>query len=268
LIQLQTWVKAILAHPITKQPIEPESFKKVGGVIDARVFLKHTHGYSAWAEGQSEYEDWATRDKTTSDNYRAEIEYDRPIYRHYCMQGRILDCGGGTGTVREFLSNEVEFVSTDPWPQAPFANSTARKAAYSCLNQPLNFVAATAEFQPFLAESFDWVHMRSMLDHVQIPDLVLLEAERVLKKGGRVLIGLYVEGGKNGAVTPKQRAKDLVKASLALAGIDRWKDHHVWHPSYKELLKLIVDNGFTVEDTYWQPHWNNTVCYICAKKSE
>lgn len=36
------------------------------------------------------------------------------------------------------------------------------------------------------------VHMRSMLDHVQVPDLALLEAHRVLRLGGRVLVGLHV----------------------------------------------------------------------------
>lgn len=94
--------------------------------------------------------------------------------------------------MREFLPDDVEFVSTDPWLAAPFANREARKKAYTCLNKPLNFIGATAEFQPFVAESFDWVHMRSMLDHVQVVDLALLEARRVLKLGGHVLIGLYV----------------------------------------------------------------------------
>ncbi|MCH9054834.1 hypothetical protein L5220_02675 [Synechococcus sp. PCC 6716] len=95
----------------------------------------------------------------------------------------------------------------------------------------------------------------------------MLEANRVLKKGGRVLVGLYVEGGRSGVATLKQRAKSWIKASLSFVGIQRWKDHHLWHPTYKELLKLITDNGFIVEDTYWQPYWNDMVCYVCAIKS-
>jgi SAM-dependent methyltransferase len=213
-----------------------------------------------------EYEAWAEKDTNSLADYRAEIEYDRPIYEYYRLSGRILDCGGGVGTVREFLPGGVEFVSTDPWVLAPFAISPTRKAAYSCLGQPLNFIAATAEFQPFLAESFDWVHMRSMLDHTQVPDLAILEAKRVLRDGGRVLIGLYVVGGKSGRITFKHRVKEGIKRSLELIGIDRYQDHHVWHPSHKELVKLITDNGLEVEDTYWQPHWNDTVCYICARK--
>lgn len=168
--------------------------------------------------------------------------------------------------MREFLDADVEFVVTDPWLQAPVAISPTRKAAYSCLNRPFNFIGATAEFQPFIADAFDWVHMRSMLDHVQVVDLALLEARRVLKPGGRVLIGSYVEGGKSGKVSLVRRVKNSIRAGLEIIGIDRWKDHHIWHPTYKNLLKLITDNGFAIEDTYWQPKWQDTVCYVCARK--
>lgn len=105
-----------------------------------------------------------------------------------------------------------------------------------------------------------------MLDHVQVADLTILEAKRVLKPGGHVLIGLYVDGGKSGVITFERRLKDSIKAGLQFIGIDRWKDYHVWHPTYKNLLKLITDNGFAIEDTYWQPQWKDMVCYVCARK--
>lgn len=266
MISLQPWVKAIFADPVTKLTCSPDSFPAFRGVIDARVFLKNTHGYSSWAEGQSEYESSALQTGASVETYRREIECDRPVYVHFPMDGRVLDSGGGAGTVREFLSPDSEFVATDPWLQAPFASSQARRDAYACLNRPLNFIGATAEFLPFLPDSFDWVHMRSMLDHVQVPDLALLEAKRVLRMGGHILVGLYVEGGKAGRVEVKQRVKDKVKAILGGLGIDRWIDHHVWHPTFESLTKLVRDNGFEIVDTYWQPQWQDTVCYVCARK--
>jgi len=264
--ELKLWIKDILAHPVTKQPCTTDAFNNVRGLIDARVFLKNTHGYSEWAEGQDEYENDVTLEEISLIEYQAEIEGAQPDYEHYQLAGRILDCGGGAGTVREYLSDDVEFVCTDPWLQAPFVSSPARKAAYTCLNQPLNFIAATAEFQPFVEGSFDWVHMRSMLDHVQVVDLALLEAKRVLKPNGRVLIGLYVSGGKRGVISLERRIKDWIKAVLEFVGIERWKDHHIWHPTYQNLLKLITDNGFEIEDTYWQPQWKDMVCYVSARK--
>lgn len=265
MLELQPWVRSILADPITKQPVSPDAFPYVNGILDARVFLKSTFGYEDWTAGQEKYEILAGKERSSAAGYQAEITRDRPTYEHYRLAGRILDCGGGVGTVREFLPPDAQHVSTDPWLQAPFVDRPIRKAAYSCLRQPLNFIAAMAEFQPFLAESFDWVHMRSMLDHVQIPDLVLLEAHRVLRPDGRVLIGLHVTGGKSGVVPPKQRLKTRIKSGLEQVGIERWKDPHIWHPTYAELLTLIRDNGFQTEDTYWQE--NSDVCYICARKA-
>ncbi len=95
MVKLESWVISVLADPITKQRVSPEHFPAVNGVLDARVFLKNTYGYGHWAEGQSEYERWAESDQATEDNYRKEIAYDRPIYEHFTMSGRILDCGGG-----------------------------------------------------------------------------------------------------------------------------------------------------------------------------
>jgi len=51
-------------------------------------------------------------------------------------------------------------------------------------------------------------------------------------------------------------------------GIDRlMEDHHILHRSYKALIILIEGNGFTADDVYWQPHWHDQVCYVCASKA-
>jgi len=89
--------------------------------------------------------------------------------------------------------------------------------------------------------------------------LRLLEAKRMLKPSGRVLIGLFVEGGKSGVISFDRRLKNSIRAVLELIGIEHWKDHHIWHPSYKNLLKLITDNGFAIEDIFWQPQWKDIV---------
>jgi ubiquinone/menaquinone biosynthesis C-methylase UbiE len=264
------WACSILASPITKIHATPDEFKKIKGVIDARVFLKNTYGYVDWKVGQDVFERWEENSegyKNSVKAYKNEIAYDRPIYEHFHMQGDILDVGGLTGTVREFLAHqEVRFISIDPFIEAPFRVPKSKKEAYKCLEKELNFIGGCAEFLPFLAKSFDYVHMRSMLDHVQVPDLALKEAHRVLKTAGILLVGLHVEGGKTGRKSFKIVLKDIVKSLLSLVGINKFKDFHTWHPSYDNLLKLIVDNGFVVEDVYWQPHWKDQVVYIKAKR--
>ena len=264
--KLEDWVLDILADPITKEACIPDNFKVKSGVLDARVFLKNTYGYDDWFDGQTEYEEYASSMETTVQEYLNGIEGARPIYEHYKLEGHILDCGGGAGTLREHLSKDVKFISTDPFIEAVTNSSSNRKEAHSCLSQNLNFIAATAEFQPFIGESFDWVHMRSMLDHVQVVDLTLMEAHRVLKPEGRILLGLYVEGGKNGKISFERKLKDFIKHCLEAIGINRWKDYHIWHPTYENLIKVITDNGFEIEDVYWQPQFVDKVCYVCATK--
>lgn len=261
---LDNWVTEIIADPITKLHATPEQIGMTGSVIDARRYLKNTVGYNAWSEGQQVYEAWEA-DTRRYETFVREIEYDRPVYDHIKMSGRILDVGGGAGTVREFLPPSAEFVSIDPFIDWQQRLDPEKIRAYNCLKHPLNFIAACAEFLPFEARSFDWVHMRSMLDHVQSADLALIEAKRVLKTSGRLVIGLYVDGGKSGVRTLDRQLKEIVRTVLTAIGINRYKDHHIFHPTFANLSKIVLDNGFEIEDVYWQPQWKDTVCYIIAR---
>jgi SAM-dependent methyltransferase len=261
---LDAWVIDILADPITKLGAEPNEIGLLDGTIDARRYLKNTMGFQLWDEGQVFYEAWEQR---TIEDYRREAEGVAPVYDHIRMTGRVLDVGGGAGSVRHFLPAGTEFVSVDPFINYEAHIPAAKKQVYPCLSQHLNFIAACAEFLPFQASSFDWVHMRSMLDHVHSPDMALLEARRVLRPHGRVVIGLYVDGGKTGKRTLDRQLKEITRTVLTSVGIDRFKDHHIFHPTFANLQKIVLDNGFVVEDVYWQPQWNDTVCYLTATPS-
>lgn len=268
---LEDWVQKRLADPVSKQPSSPDSFTTMNGVIDARVRLPNTAGFLEWESGQEVYENWSENSDgygSQVQKYLEEIEYDRPVYEKFLLEGDIIDVGGGVGTVREFLDMErSRLVVADPFIEAPFKIPNAKREAYSCLETPLNFLSAAAEFLPFSANSFDWVHMRSMLDHVQVPDLALLEANRVLKDGGSILIGLYVEGGKNGRMSFTEWSKDVTRNHLLpLVGVKKWVDHHTWHPTFDRLKKLITDANFEIDEIYWQPHWNDRVVYIKSHK--
>ena len=105
-----------------------------------------------------------------------------------------------------------------------------------------------------------------MLDHVQIPDLVILEANRVLIKEGKLVIGLTVEGGKFGKFNFKDYLKNLIREMLYYIGLKAFRDYHTWHPTFKNLKKIISDNGFIIEKYIWQANMNDKVVYIVARK--
>ena len=52
-------------------------------------------------------------------------------------------------------------------------------------------------------------------------------------------------------------------------GISRFKDRHIFHPTYAALQKIVIENGLVIDDVYWQPQWKDTVCYmVCRKAAE
>ncbi|SHN82477.1 class I SAM-dependent methyltransferase [Bradyrhizobium erythrophlei] len=263
-VALDRWVLDILADPLTKLPTTPNEIGTSGGVIDARRFLRNTIGFVQWDDGQSAYEGW---ERSTIEDYKNEVDGVVPVYDHIRMYGRILDVGGGAGSVRHFIPPDTQFVSVDPFIDCLDNIPPAKKVVYPCLKSHLNFIAACAEFLPFQAASFDWVHMRSMLDHVHSPDLALIEARRVLKPAGKLVIGLYVDGGKSGRRAIDRQLKEIARPILTTIGFRRFKDHHLFHPTFNNLEKIILDNGFKIDDIYWQPAWRDTVCYITATPS-
>ena len=272
-ITLDSWVRNILIDPLTKKKVDPESFPSVRGVLDARIFLKNANGFIDWEKGQDFFETWESQSKGYSKNiqaYKDEIAYDREVYEHFELISPVLDVGGLMGTVREFLPLDTKFVSLDPFIDAPNQIPDDKRAAYACLSRPLNFIAGMSEFLPFEAESFQTIHMRSMLDHVQVPDLAILEAWRTLKKGGMLIVGISIDGPPyGGRPTISYISKLIAKKILATLRIPFFSDshdHHTWHPTLENLTNLISDNRFVVEEVYWQKKWKGKVVYIKAVK--
>lgn len=257
-----------LACPITKEKRMLADFGlSAAGYPICKIDLTHSPGFHKWKLGQSKYENWETSSeyyKNMLASYAAEIEYDRCIYEKFPLEGKVLDVGGGAGTVRQFMQDPNNLISIDPFPDPILSTPLVKKEAYSCFKNQLNFIQGNAEFLPFVKNSFDIVHMRSMLDHVQIPDLALLEAHRVLKPDGFVLIGISVIGGSSGYPSLKEWIKTSARTSFKFLGLKRFQDYHTWHPTFSGLISLIQHNSFLIEEVFWQPKWKGTVVYVKA----
>ena len=269
---LNDWAKSVLADPIKKTPKDYEEFVKTNGIVDARVTLKNSIGFSDWNSGQSAFEDIEVSKyfvKKRAYNFQVEIQNDKVIYDQIPFAEPILDIGGSCGLLREFLNKDDKYLVIDPFIDVFEKISVQRKSAYKCLLSPLNFIAGHAEFLPLQSQTFKTVHMRSMLDHVHIVDLCLLEAKRVLRSDGNLIIGITIEGKPYGVtgreLNLKYITKKIAKQSFSLIGFSRFRDKHVWHPTYDNLIKVVEDAGFKITKTLWQPCWKGRVVYILAK---
>lgn len=84
-----------------------------------------------------------------------------------CVPGRTLEVGGGIGNLKDHLPSVI---TTDIQP-APWLD-----------------VVADAQSMPFAEGSFDNVVMMDVLHHLPHPAQFLIEAMRVLKSGGRLVM--------------------------------------------------------------------------------
>ena len=139
--------------------------------------------------------------------------------------GKVLDVGCGNANLFKFLSEDnYELFGVD------FSENMIDEAKNNC-GMKASFSVADAEKLPFDSDTFDIVVCNASFHHYTNPDIVLMEMNRVLKDGGRLLIGdPYIPN----AVRPIINV--LTKFSSE-------GDYHFY--GEKEMKKLFVKNSFT-----------------------
>ncbi len=282
LTKLDPWARELIVDPLSKEPLTEgaagdclmsaygRQYPIVDGIFDLRVLNNETtRDQRLWKEGQRAYEN-AARAAQSLDPPVDPVELDamRRIYNDIPVEGDCLDVGGHQGRLRAFLAPDQRYISCDPFREVfhGVEHCPHLLKTYPFLLEPVNFVCCDAEFLPFRSCCFQTVHMRSVVDHFLNPELAFHEAYRVLRSGGSLIVGLFVEGGRTGQIGAMRRAKELAKAALPLVGVKRFEDHHIWHPTYDQLTRLVSDCGFEISSVRWQEGYAGGVCYIKGTK--
>ena len=218
-----------------------------------------------WNMVQEKYEDlhntWDSIDSL--DFYLDEIDSVKEIYtREFGIMGKVLDVGGGQGRLRHFLSKDKIplYVCVDPFITV-FNNIDAQSnllRAYPCLSDPCPFVVCHAEFLPFRNNSFDWVHLRSVLDHFSDPYLAIKEAYRVLGDAGTILLGLTVTGGNSSLIGRLSR--------LGHGKREQEVNDHTFHWHYADLCFILKEQNFQIKKEHWQKPPFDMCVYMSATK--
>ncbi len=244
-----------------------------------------------WIEAYKYYKNWHEERKVIDEykRYLTEIDSVNNIYtQEFSIKGKVLDVGGGVGKTRHFFNgNDIQlYVSVDPYPEI-FKDLEMQPnllKAYPCLKEPCNFLLCNAENLPFKKNSFDWVHMRSVLDHFQDPYLAIREAYRVLKNEGTLFVGTSVCGKQLKTKSQNNfRLNSIVDRIISvfkedgLSGIvnavsrkiTRNKNHtdHTFHWKYEDLIDLMHITEFTVEKEHWPKSSFDKIVFFSAKKS-
>lgn len=273
---LSPFFLSVAACPISKEPLAfkngsiraPCGFRYDNG--DFRVGLDYSKG---WAKSQTDYEAWQERHLSRwegADWYYPYVDSEtKEIYDELELGGRVLDVAGAFGLVAQQSALDADtFVSLDAMPVlwkdlGRYKRFTAHYAGCA----PLCRAPAFAEFLPIRSCTFDVVHMRSCIDHFSNPLLAVKEAYRVLVPGGRIIIGVSLEGAyRKGPKGLRENLKAFIKRTTVLRmTYEAIFDHHIFHPTRENLRALAEAGGFRVTKEVWAPAYHN-VLYLEGTK--
>jgi ubiquinone/menaquinone biosynthesis C-methylase UbiE len=235
-------------------------------------------GLESWNVAQSEYEQYHESSVTNDSiqEYLDEIDSVREIYTvEYSIEGAVLDVGGHQGRLRHYLGTDVSlYVSVDPFIDifSDMREQPNLLRAYPTLSEPCNFISAHAENLPFRLNSFDWIHMRSVVDHFADPYLAFLEAYRCAKVGGRLLVGLAILERRHAFLTRvAQKLKQEGVTGLVHAISKRLRHHtdeHIFRLTHSTLMDLYAKSGWDIVKEHWQKPPFQYCIYACGQKIE
>jgi ubiquinone/menaquinone biosynthesis C-methylase UbiE len=143
---------------------------------------------------------------------------------------RVLEIGCGTGAVTRVLATWPgvnEAIGVDP---SPVFVAKARELAGGL--STLGFEEADGRSLPFAARMFDAVVLHTTLCHVLEPDVMLQEAVRVLRPGGRLAV---FEGDYATATLATRRGDPLDECA------ESFREHFVHDPWLVRRLPALVE---------------------------
>ena len=187
------------------------------------------------------YQLWKLRNSIACADYDARA-YDSPIpFQRYWQQLRyryVTELIRSEGTVLDVGCGSSRIISALPKGSVA-VDILLRKLRYSRrYSAPL--VQASGFALPFADESFSCVLCSQVIEHVPKDSPILSELVRVLKPGGRLVLGTPDYANWQWVVTEK---------AYAVCAPGAYADEHIAHYNRNELLRHFSALGFTHEAT-------------------
>lgn len=216
---------SILVDPVTKEPLKISIEEKVQkevikGILSNDAGTKYLIQnsianlipkdedmkikfdlYNVWQELQKN--GLLLYEKFPELNLSIKERKDVKSFQNFCsFYGNVLDIGCGPKIPAYLENNKIEFaVGIDP------LLSFKPKS-----NEKIELIQAIGELLPFEKGVFDMVCFATSFDHVMLPELVLNETKRVVKKGGFVIF--WIEEDPNKKLSLRTRAARKARNTL------------------------------------------------------
>jgi 2-polyprenyl-3-methyl-5-hydroxy-6-metoxy-1,4-benzoquinol methylase len=167
---------------------------------------------------------------------------DQLIRPHLKPGSRLLEIGCGAGNLLLQASVRGSYpVALDLAMQAlTFVRSRLREAS-SGSEAPRDFscLQSIGEYLPLASNSFDCILLSEVIEHLEVPQISIREATRVLRPGGRLLV---TTPNYRSLWPVMERAVDMLNMAPKMAG-----EQHIsrFHPN--SLKRLLIDSGLGIE---------------------
>lgn len=195
-----------------------------------RLFPLPVHPFNLQNEGKQSYAMWQyERGENTIAFYRERYTTEEM----FCGK-TVLDIGcGAAGKTMYYASQGVEkIVGMDIVPHyKDEAEALAQELGFS---DRFEFVVGDAAQADFPDNTFDTIIMNDAMEHVDRPDLVLAEARRILKPGGRLYVNFPPINHPFGA-----HLSDLI----GMPWVHLFFREDTLIAAYKELCKTVPDGA-------------------------
>lgn len=142
------------------------------------------------------------------------------------IKGDIIEFGAGTGVNFEFYSDSTRVVAIEP------DNQLGNEAKNKIKGKNIEVISASAEDLPFSDDSFDSIVITLALCTIENPNKALIEAKRVCKPNGSLLILEHI------------RNDNRVLSTLQDIITPLWKCFAMGCHLNRDTLSLIKENNF------------------------
>lgn len=200
-----------------------------------------------WRKHQNIYTQWFKNVWNERMGLLAKCFYDEFFNHIGKPQGLSIDIGCGYGHFKSYLK-DTAYIGIDPFIQTTsdvphgFMQRLFAYKREECL-----FVKGIGELLPFTDEVFDNAFVSNVLDHANDPFIVLNEARRVLKNGGK----LYVIHEVPSSFTKKFSCDLNIIYSSVINKLKTYFYARSIRPAHRKIKKdellLWLNKGFAVE---------------------